>query len=92
VIHPDVRGPGLYRELNRLRFEQILIRGIGFVATTTQNPKVERGIRSILDELVANDRIVSWTLVTEVLSGSYGQILAAHQPDTAGTPRGTSRS
>lgn len=54
--------------------------------TTTQNPKVERGIRSILDELVSNDRIVSWTLRTEVLPGFYGQLLATDQPDTAGTP------
>ena len=88
VINPGVRGFGLYRELNRFRFEQILERRIGFVTTTTQNPKVERGVRSILDELVARDRIVSWTLETEVLPGFYGRLLAANQPDTAGTPFG----
>jgi len=41
VTDPDARGLGLYRELNRLRFEQILDRSIRFVITTTQNPKVE---------------------------------------------------
>ncbi|MGB7879555.1 MAG: hypothetical protein WBL31_12380 [Ilumatobacteraceae bacterium] len=86
VVHPDVQGRGLYRELNRLRFEPVLERGIRFVSTTTQNPKVERGIRSVLDDLVAQQRIVSWTLDTEVLPGCYGQLLAADQPDTAGTP------
>ncbi len=86
VTDPDARGLGLYRELNRFRFEQILDRRVRFVTTTTQNPKVERGIRSILDELVAQDRIVTWTLEAEVLPGFYGQLLAANQPDTAGTP------
>ena len=86
VTDPNARGLGLYRELNRLRFEQILNRSIRFVTTTTQNPKVERGVRSILNELVTQDRIVSWTLETEVLPGLYGQLLAANQPDIAGTP------
>ncbi len=86
VTDPDARGLGLYRELNRLRFEQILDRSIRFVTTTTQNPKVERGVRSILDELVAQDRIEAWTLDTEVLPGFYGQLLAANQPDIAGSP------
>ena len=86
VIDPDVQGLGLYRELNRFRFESILDRRIRFVSATTQNPKVERGIRSVLDELVAQGRIVGWTLDTEVLPGCYGQLLAAGQPDTAGTP------
>jgi hypothetical protein len=86
VTDPDARGLGLYRELNRLRFEQILARSIRFVTTTTQNPKVERGVRSILDELVAQDRLVSWTLETEVLPGFYGQLLAANQPDIVGSP------
>ncbi len=86
VTDPDARGLGLYRELNRFRFEQILDRSIRFVTTTTQNPKVERGVRSILEELVARDRIVSWTLETEVLPGFYGQLLATDQPDIAGTP------
>ena len=79
------RDVGLYRELNRFRFAQILDRAIRFVTTTTQNPKVERGIRSILDELVAQGRIVSWTVEIEVMPRFYGQLLAAHRPDTAGT-------
>ncbi len=29
---------------------------------------------------------MSWTLQTEVLPGFYGQLLAADQPNTAGTP------
>jgi hypothetical protein len=86
VIHPDAQGRGLYRKLNRLRFEGILDRRARFVSTTTQNPKVERGIRSILDDLIEERRIVGWTLDTEVLPGCYGQLLAADQPDTAGTP------
>ena len=55
------------------------------MTTTTQNPKVERGIRSILDELIAQDRIVSWTVEAEVLPGFYGRLLAANQP-AAGSP------
>ncbi len=86
VIHPGAQGRGLYRELNRLRFEGILDRRIRFVSATTQNPKVERGIRSILDGLIEEERIVGWTLDIEVLPGCYGQLLAADQPDTAGTP------
>lgn len=86
VTDPDARGLGLYRELNRLRFEQILDRSIRFVITTTQNPKVERGARSILDELVSQNRIVSWTRDIEALPGYYGQRLTAHQPDTTDSP------
>lgn len=62
VIDPNARGLGLYRELNRFRFEQIL------------------------DELVGQDRIMSWALETDVLPGSCGQLLAANQPDITGSP------
>jgi hypothetical protein len=88
VIDPDVRGLGLFRELNRRWFAPVLDRRIRFVSATTQNPKVERGLRSLLDELVAEGRIVGWTLDTEVRPGFYGQLLAAGQPDAAGTALG----
>ena len=86
VIRPDARGRGLYRELNRLRFDSILERRIRFVSTTTQNVKVERGVRSILHELVSDEQIDGWSLDTEVRPGFYGQLLVADQPATVGTP------
>jgi hypothetical protein len=82
----DARGLGLYRALNRLRLDQVLDRRVRFVTATTQNPKVERGIRSVLDEFVDLGRLEGWTVDSMLLPGFYGQLLVPHQPDTTGTP------
>lgn len=86
AILPEAQGSGLYRRLNRRRMEEIVAAGIGSVLTTTQNPKVERGLTSICEELREAGAIAGWDLERSVLPGIYGQLLTPHQPSTAGTP------
>jgi hypothetical protein len=86
VIDPGVRGRGLYRELNRRRFATVLDQRIRFVTTMTQNPRVERGIRSLLVEFTSLGHLAGWTLDAEARPGAYGQLLVAGQSEVEGTP------
>ncbi len=76
----EAQGNGLYAQLSLARIRVGLEAGATLVHTSTQNPKVEAGIRDALDSLAAEGRIAGHTIKREHLKSYYGRMLTSEIP------------
>lgn len=81
TLDPDFEKRGIYRELTRQRFAEVLQAKVSLVVTATQNWRVEKGHRAIMDELVQTGQLKSFDLERHLKPGFFGRRLSAkHLP------------
>lgn len=86
VIDEDYQGHGIYRELNRKRLSQVVVEKSPLLTTTTQNPKVEKGITAVLNEFAEEGLIKSFSITRTILPNFYGRRLTKNSLTTVGSP------
>lgn len=75
MIEPSYQGQGIYGKLNQRRFDVALGYQPELIFTRTQNPRVERGMRSALDKKIEEGSIAGWKLTRIKKEKAYGQLL-----------------
>jgi hypothetical protein len=77
TVDMKYQNQGIYRMINRFRLERAVLERGEFLSTTTQNPRVEKGVCKILDEIVKEKRIRSYEVERQKIAGFYGRRLTA---------------
>ncbi|MBI2102700.1 hypothetical protein HYT55_02585 [Candidatus Woesearchaeota archaeon] len=85
VLGKEEQRRGLYRALTRERIEYSLAFAGHTFKTRTQNPRVEAGICSVLEEITEENRrghrpLQSLMVTRESKPGLYGRMLTAKRP------------
>lgn len=80
VVRKEYQGRGLYKELNRIRIGQAMTSGTELIFTRTQNPRVETGMRSVLEEYEEQGYIKGFFLERKKQPGAYGRMLTEQKP------------
>lgn len=78
VVDLAFQGQGIYKQLNSERIKEVIVQKAPLLTTHTQNPKVEKGIVSILEELVLDNLLKSFEVRRIKLSGFYGRRLTSY--------------
>ena len=86
TVDRSYQGRGIYRELNRIRLRFIIEHGGKFLETTTQNPRVERGVIAVFEEFISQGLIKGYELYRYKIPGFYGRRLTQYPIETKNTP------
>lgn len=86
TVSKNYQGLGIYREMNRLRLNDIVSAKSAFIATTTQNPRVERGIGRVLEEYIQEGKLSTYEIYRQALKEFYGRKLTGYPIETTNTP------
>jgi hypothetical protein len=85
TVSQEHQGKGIYAELNNLRAELVIAEKARFLTTTTQNPAVEKGIKSCLERFIEQGQLVGYRLEKTKIPGFYGRRLTNYELNTQGT-------
>ncbi len=85
VVDKNFQGQGIYRELNRLRLGYVIAENTPFITTTTQNPRIEKGVTSVLAEFVAAGSLTSYDIDRFLLPAFYVRRLISYDLESANT-------
>ena len=80
AIAKHIQGNGLYERMNALRLDYGLSHDLDLVYTRTQNPRVEEGITSSIDTLVAAGQVRGYKVGHYICRGVYGKMLTKEKP------------
>ena len=80
VVHPKVQKHGIYKDFTALRIKDGLEKNYFFINTTTQNPKIEYAIRSVLEDFVSSEAIKGFLLHRKRIHSLYGRMLTSEIP------------
>lgn len=80
AVSKGYQRQGLYKEMNRLRLSFAAHQRTSIIYTQTQNPQVEQGILSILDEMKTNRDISSFSFQRIHIPKAYGRMLTKEIP------------
>ena len=80
VIKSEYRGREIYLEFNMRRVMFCLENNKATLTTFTQNPLVEEGIKKTLDQLIASNTILAYTIKREIKKGLYERMLTRTRP------------
>lgn len=80
VVHRKEQSNGLYKMLARARVRHGLAQGLTNLSTQTQNPKIERAIRDVLDEFVSQEVIAGYCVDRSKVDNAYGRMLTRKKP------------
>ena len=86
VVDRNHQGIGIYENLNRYRMQHVIDDKSPVVFTTTQNPKVEKGVVKILNEYIKQGLLIAYETHHYKLLGFYGRRLTNYPIDTKDTP------
>lgn len=85
TVSKPFQGLGIYRHLNKVSVLYAVEKHAELLVTRTQNPRVEGGLISVMDEL-AGQNILTYRLERFHQPGFYGRRLTKDPLVTAGTP------
>lgn len=85
VVDKQYQHHGIYRELNRYRLRQVIEEKSPFICTTTQNPRVEKGITAVLEEFSQSGLITAYTINRLFLPGFFKRRLTNYPIKTDNT-------
>lgn len=74
------QGSGLYKDMNTNRTQVAIERNAALIFTRTQNPRVQAGIQSVLEEISEKGIINGFSLERRLIKGCYGQMLTNEIP------------
>lgn len=80
TITKDAQGNGLYKQMTRTRLEIAIEAGLDLIFTQTQNPRIEEGIMSALNEQIEKGSIHQFTIERVLMKGAYGRMLTEEIP------------
>jgi hypothetical protein len=86
IIDREFQSQGIYPNFNRMMFEEVVANKVPYINLTTQNPKIERGMQKSLAALMAENKIIGYSMDRVVVPGLYGRQLTSYDLDVAGTP------
>jgi hypothetical protein len=86
VVDQKYQGRGIYRDLNRYRINELMVAGADFFATTTQNPRVEKGIAKTLDEFVELGLLKGYEIDRQIMPEFFKRRLTSYPIDNSTGP------
>lgn len=80
TISKDRQSTGFYKKMNARRIGLAIERGMNLIFTRTQNPRVQSGIQSVLNEMQENGVIGGYEVQRILIPGCYGHMLTEEKP------------
>lgn len=80
AVGEEFQGNGLYRDMLREFVDEAFCQDVRIIVARTQNPTVEAGLRSVLQEKIEEGYIADVAITRTKVEGAYGRMLTGSVP------------